>query len=60
MKKEESVSHQEIKSDYYEMELIPKNETQENKTGVIFRGESEEYAEAQKKLRISLRNKQFR
>ena len=43
------------------MELIPRNATNENKTGVIFRGESEEFVEAHRKLEkiLKIPNGQF-
>ena len=50
IKEEESISHQEVKNDFFEMELIPKNSSNDSKTGVIFRGDSKEYDEAQSKL----------
>ena len=59
LRKEESISHQEVKSGHFEMELIPKNSSNENHTGVIFRGESEEFEEAQRTLEKILQKPNF-
>ena len=55
-KKENSISNQEVKNGFFERELIPKNNTKKEVTGVIFRAESEEYDEAQRILEKIFKN----